>query len=64
MAEKMYYTAAEVSAMLGVSMTKAYRILRDMNEDLDKHNFLTIAGKIPVSYFQEKWYGGVQREGA
>ncbi|MGN9037388.1 hypothetical protein ACTNBM_10905 [Lachnospiraceae bacterium HCP1S3_C3] len=46
--------------MLGVSMGKAYKILREMNKDLASKGFLTIAGKIPVEYFKEKWYGGAK----
>ncbi len=57
MKEKIYYNAEEVATMLGVSMGKAYKILREMNKDLAGKGFLTIAGKIPVEYFKEKWYG-------
>ena len=58
--EKMYYSATEVASMLGISRGKAYNILRDMNTDLAKKGFLTIAGKIPVEYFREKWYGATK----
>ena len=34
MKEKVYYNAEEVATMLGVSMRKAYKILREMNKDL------------------------------
>ena len=56
----MYYTALEVAEMLGVSTAKAYRIIREMNADLDTKGYLTISGKIPVEYFREKWYGSVK----
>ena len=58
MNEKIYYSAEDIAKMLGVSMGKAYKILREMNKDLASKGFLTIAGKIPVEYFKEKWYGG------
>ena len=60
MKEKIYYNAEEVAAMLGVSIGKAYKILREMNKDLASRGFLTIAGKIPVEYFREKWYGAAK----
>lgn len=50
--------------MLGVSMGKAYKILREMNKDLASKGFLTIAGKIPVEYFKGKWYGGAKEVSA
>ena len=64
MKEKIYYNAKEVATMLGVSMGKAYKILREMNKDLAGKGFLTIAGKIPVEYFKEKWYGGTKEVSA
>lgn len=64
MKEKIYYNAEEVATMLGVSMRKAYKILREMNKDLAGKGFLTIAGKIPVEYFKEKWYGGTKEVSA
>ncbi|MCX4365983.1 MAG: ICEBs1 excisionase [Bacilli bacterium] len=64
MKEKIYYNAEEVATMLGVSMGKAYKILREMNKDLAGKGFLTIAGKIPVEYFKEKWYGGTKEVSA
>ena len=64
MKEKVYYNAEEVATMLGVSMRKAYKILREMNKDLAGKGFLTISGKIPVEYFKEKWYGGTKEVSA
>lgn len=60
--EKLYFTAAEVAEMLGVSSGKAYGILRKMNEDLRTRGYLTVSGKIPVEYFKEKWYGAGRKE--
>lgn|GEM_PF-408305 len=57
MKERIYYTAAEIAEMLGVSRGKAYKILREMNAKLAEEGYLTVAGKIPVEYFKEKWYG-------
>lgn len=60
MNEKLYYSAADIADMLGVSTGKAYKILREMNKDLADRGFLTIAGKIPVEYFKERWYGAAK----
>ena len=64
MNEKIYYSAADIAAMLGVSTGKAYKILREMNKDLADKGFLTIAGKIPVEYFKERWYGATKEVSA
>lgn len=50
MNEKICYNAKDIAAMLGISMSKAYKILREMNQELSLKGFLTIAGKIPVAY--------------
>ena len=62
--EKIYYSAEDIAKMLGVSMGKSYKILREMNKELAGKGFLTIAGKIPVEYFREKWYGGAKEVSA
>lgn len=64
MNEKIYYSAEDIAKMLGVSMGKSYKILREMNKELAGKGFLTIAGKIPVEYFREKWYGGAKEVSA
>lgn len=61
---KIYYSAEDIAKMLGVSMGKSYKILREMNKELAGKGFLTIAGKIPVEYFREKWYGGAKEVSA
>jgi len=54
---KIYITAAECAEMLGVSIGYSYKILRLLNAELKKEGFITISGKIPKKYFEEKWYG-------
>lgn len=54
---KIYITAAELSEMLGVSVGYAYKIIRQLNKELEKDGYLSIAGKIPVKYFEKRWYG-------
>ena len=49
--------AHEVSQLLGVSQSKAYQIIKKMNDDLREDGYLTIAGKVSRAYFNEKWYG-------
>ena len=54
---KQYMTAAEVAEMVGVSSSKAYRIIKELNEQLAAKGYLTIRGRISRAYFNEKWYG-------
>ena len=43
---------------------KILQDFREMNKELAGKGFLTIAGKIPVEYFREKWYGGAKEVSA
>jgi sugar-specific transcriptional regulator TrmB len=55
--KKIYYTAEEISEMLGISMGTSYRIIRKLNKELKEKGFIVIAGKLPIKYFEEKYYG-------
>ena len=50
-------TAKDVCEALGVSSTKAYAIIRQLNGELAEKGYITISGKVSRAYFNEKWYG-------
>ncbi|MCT4686604.1 helix-turn-helix transcriptional regulator [Vallitalea sp.] len=51
-----FYTAKEVTEILGVSVTTAYRIIKKLNNELSEKGYITIPGKISKRYFEEKVY--------
>lgn len=53
----LYYTASDIGTLLGVSRSRAYKIVRMLNDELKEKGYITIAGKIPKKYFEEKYYG-------
>ncbi len=53
----LYYTAQEVMEILGVSRAKAYRVMKELNEELSSKGYIVTAGKIPKKYLEEKCYG-------
>lgn len=55
--EKIYFDAEDISELLGVSKSKAYRIIRTMNVELSEEGYLVLAGKIPKKFFAERYYG-------
>lgn len=55
----LFYSAQEVSAMLGISRAQSYKIVKMLNDELKKKGFLVISGKVPKKYFAERYYGGV-----
>ena len=55
--EKIQYTADDLVEMLRVSKAKAYQIIKLLNEELEKNNYITLQGKVSRAYFNERWYG-------
>lgn len=53
--ERNYVTANELAETLGVSTGQAYKIIRRLNNELDKKGFITVSGKCPRRYLEEKW---------
>ena len=51
---KQYIDAAEISETLGVSLTKSYAIIRELNEELNNKGFITVRGKNSRAYFNER----------
>lgn len=56
---KDFITAKEISQSLGISESKAYQIVRKLNDELHSKGYITIAGRCPRAFFNEKWYGGI-----
>lgn len=57
MNKKVYMTAQDISSLLGISRSKAYKIIRELNTKLQKEGYLVIPGKVSLKYFEEKYYG-------
>ncbi len=51
------YTAKELGEVLGVSESKAYQFIRQMNDELKGKGFLVVRGKVPAAYVQERFFG-------
>ena len=61
MAGQMFMRVDEVAEELGVSKPYAYRLIRDLNEELKKTGYITISGRIDRKFFYEKFYGTKER---
>lgn len=52
--QSKFVTAEEVAEIWGISTSTAYRMIRNLNKELEAKGFLTIAGKVSRRYFEEK----------
>ena len=56
MASKLFISAKEVARELEVSDSFAYRLVRKLNDELEKQGFVFVKGKISSKYFEERVY--------
>ncbi len=54
---KQIMNVRDVMAVLEVSESKSYAIIRQLNSELSERGYVTIPGKIPKAFFEEKLYG-------
>ena len=55
--ENKFIRMDEVAKELDVSKPYAYKIIRQLNEELKTKGFITIAGRVNRQYFNERLYG-------
>lgn len=55
--EKQVYTAKDISEICGVSESKGYQVIRQLNDELKQKGFITFAGKVSKAYFYDRMYG-------
>lgn len=55
--ERQFIGAKEVAEILGVSESKAYSVIRDLNNELKAKNFITVQGRVSRVFFEERCYG-------
>ena len=60
--ENKFIRVGEVAKGLDVSKPYAYKIIRQLNEELKAKGFITIAGRVNRQYFNERLYGA-RKEG-
>ena len=57
LSKELFVRAEEVAGALVISKPYAYKLVREMNEELKQKGFLTIPGRVSRRYFEEKFYG-------
>ena len=58
------YNAKVLGEALGVSESKAYEFIRQMNAELSQKGYLTVKGKVSRAYANERFFGGLTQEGS
>ena len=54
MENKSFMTVEEVANELGVSKSYAYKVVRELNTELQKLGYLTVSGSVNTNFFRKK----------
>lgn len=57
MAKIYYLSAKDVAQILNVSLSTAYKVIKDGNKMLEKQGYQTLPGKIPVPMLEKMYFG-------
>jgi len=63
MSKNLFIKVDEMVRELEISKPYAYKLMREMNKELEKKGYMTISGRVSRQYFEEKFYG-IKREEA
>jgi DNA-binding IscR family transcriptional regulator len=47
-------TVEEVAQELGVSKSYAYKVVRDLNAELQRLGYITVSGRVNTNFFRKK----------
>lgn len=52
-----FLEVGDVMQILGISRSAAYKLMRQINSELEKKGYIVIRGKVSRKYFGERIYG-------
>ena len=55
MSESTFIRADEMAELLEISKPQAYKIIRQLNNELKEKGYMTIAGRVHRDYFSERF---------
>jgi len=59
---RQVYSAKDLQDLLGVSESKAYAYIRQMNAELQEKGFLIVRGRVPAAYVEKRFFGVVAEQ--
>ena len=52
--DKKILDCMDIMEILKIKKSKSYEIIKKLNEELSEKGFITISGKVPKNYFEER----------
>ena len=62
MADTLFVRAGDIAKEMGVSEAMGYKIIRNLNNELNEQGFVTVQGRLSRQYFEERIYGIKSKE--
>lgn len=56
----IFYYVDDVMDLLGVSRSKAYKIIQDLNAELKDSGYIGVSGRVPKKFFNERFYCDIE----
>ena len=53
--KKYFYNASDIMKILEVSLSQAYKVIRELNEELKQKGIRVQRGKVAIEYFNERY---------
>jgi len=57
-----FISAEELKEIFGISKSKAYSLVQELNAELKEKGYLTVPGRVSRKYFEERFYGLIQED--
>lgn len=52
--EQEFYDSQDVADALGVSKSYAYKLVRQLNDEMEALGYITVRGRVDANYFRKK----------
>lgn len=56
MKTKLFYDAQDIMEIMGIKKSSAYRLINELNKELNDKGILTQGGVVRADYFKERVY--------
>ena len=56
-ARDVFYFVDDIMTLTGLSKSKSYKIIAELNGELELQGYRTISGRVSQTYFRKRYYG-------
>lgn len=63
MSTELFIKAIEIAEIMGKSKSYGYKVVRELNKELENKGFMIVEGQTNRQYFYERFYGMIHERG-